>query len=711
MDFSQPSMATVTKRIAFLFLVSLCSAAPLSPTPALPAHTRQVASATQCQGFDGNSDFYGLGIRIGVYLQWFSGLLANSFHAESIHDILSTNTIFLLALFIALAISTAKDTIHASEVFILLQFYFGFLFTVSSTYGLRVRAKSTSPAEYNRFVEFPVLGATIRACLAGAICSYNAWFWFDGVERLSNGILNDSVCPPRLFFFRSFDISNSDGMRIFLKITSVLLAIIFGTTTLAEIELLILLNGNSDLGFRRSQSWILIWLSIIVILVIAFVMTMFGVWILWDIIKWPIHQIQSCFPSRNDEVGVSVSAPELPGEIAGKQVEKAEMKEPPNSVRSSLNFVTAPSSTPQSNEKDAPRNKAMGPVAAASRTEDLKAEDPKAEDPKSEDINQSPNQAAALGRRILSGAEHSKADHLKVQEPGAIKAEISNTVNTEPLTSRYKGRMPIPNGSSNSLRNRIRTFWKKLGEFDASEIKALDIVPIINFVIIVWSILSIELMIPWNRIENVHSLESVGQLIPFVIGIVGFLKLLGDMSYFIAAEGSQVRDENMNATHDPDEPRTGTKLETLTFGEATHGPPLSVYWTLKITILFIKNIKTELELARTQPFLRKFIGDQITTILNEVANQEEESMPKANARLALDLSRKMQREADKPGATAKEKEEAERKLDEELCKIDLNPIALAETWFAKYLSSWKWFIGTRIGEIRREARKRSNRRD
>jgi hypothetical protein len=31
-----------------------------------------------CPGIEGNSDLYGMGIRIGVYLQWFSAWISNT---------------------------------------------------------------------------------------------------------------------------------------------------------------------------------------------------------------------------------------------------------------------------------------------------------------------------------------------------------------------------------------------------------------------------------------------------------------------------------------------------------------------------------------------------------------------------------------------------------------------------------------------------------
>lgn len=164
-------------------LASICYAAPLDLRTTASLLSRQSLDA-HC-AFTGNSDLYGLGIRVGIYLQWVSAFLANLRHADAVQDMLATNTIFLMALFIALAIITANQTVRAAEVVILLQLCFGFLFTVSSTWGLRVRATFTSPPNYGGRIKLPLLGSTIRICLATAICIYNVWFWFTGIDKLN----------------------------------------------------------------------------------------------------------------------------------------------------------------------------------------------------------------------------------------------------------------------------------------------------------------------------------------------------------------------------------------------------------------------------------------------------------------------------------------------------------------------------------------------
>ena len=92
-----------------------------------------------CDGFTGNADLYGLGIRVGIYLQWISSLLTNVFLPHGISDSLDTNSIFLFALFVATASSTnPRGGLHPVEGFIVLQLSFGFLLSVLSIGGLRL---------------------------------------------------------------------------------------------------------------------------------------------------------------------------------------------------------------------------------------------------------------------------------------------------------------------------------------------------------------------------------------------------------------------------------------------------------------------------------------------------------------------------------------------------------------------------------------------
>lgn len=50
--------------------------------------------------------------------------------------------------------------------------------------------------------------------------------------------------------------------------------------------------------------------------------------------------------------------------------------------------------------------------------------------------------------------------------------------------------------------------------------------PLLNYGVLIWTIVSIELTLVWNKIDDVHSIASTGQLIPFVTGITGILRVI-----------------------------------------------------------------------------------------------------------------------------------------------------------------------------------------
>lgn len=106
--------------------------------------------AKSCAGIEGNFDFYGLGIRIGIYLQWFSSWISNTFNptaAAANHD---ANTIFLLAVLIATAIAFGQGSLQPAEKYILLLFVYWLLlhcadpFWFASTFLEAVRSNSTT---------------------------------------------------------------------------------------------------------------------------------------------------------------------------------------------------------------------------------------------------------------------------------------------------------------------------------------------------------------------------------------------------------------------------------------------------------------------------------------------------------------------------------------------------------------------------------------
>jgi len=117
---------------------------------------------------EGNSDFYGLGVRAGFYAQWTSTLLANVLVREE--DTLSRtiNLMLQLAVLICVAFLTLRKAIYIPEVMI------AFWLLVGGPWNLTWGPVNRSGT----------LAALSRAAFYTSLCGYGCWFFFGGWDRL-----------------------------------------------------------------------------------------------------------------------------------------------------------------------------------------------------------------------------------------------------------------------------------------------------------------------------------------------------------------------------------------------------------------------------------------------------------------------------------------------------------------------------------------------
>lgn len=462
------------------------------------------------------------------------------FHADSVLDLLETNTIFLLALFVALAIITANETVRAAEVVILLQFCFGFLFTVSSTWGLRVRARLSLPSKYKQRVTFPLLGSTIRLCLACAICGYNIWFWFIGIDHLTKDPISDPNCAPVGFLFAPVNLLKS-GIRIFFEFVATITFIAYGLATLSEVMLFLynwvlysmvaaliallinlhrdvkildsvvwrrailgavtmysplglvgipwmLMNGDSDTGLERPQLWFLI-----------AALSVLGGYVIILLIEWAF---KTAFKLIKSLFLVSLNG--------GKNLAKLW----PSLILSSLR-----------DREDIPDESINTETVAGGHLRD------------------SHDTSASKGINLKSlsqGSERKLPEEL--ENLTALPSSQSFAPEKQPKSQEFKTQRPSEAAEKrfdSSLRRLLKTLkglWEDLGSFGRNDFSdnwknSFHVSSVaLNFICLVWSMLAVELIISWNNITGVYSIQSVGQLIPFIIGIVGFLSLVIDIT-------------------------------------------------------------------------------------------------------------------------------------------------------------------------------------
>ncbi|KAF2105689.1 hypothetical protein BDV96DRAFT_677116 [Lophiotrema nucula] len=181
--------------------------------------------------FTGNSDLYGLGIRLGVYLQWIASIFAYNCSPAETSSMRGVNTCFQLATAIGLIVMMAQphDNILALEVFLLLILALG----ASCDYCTRPAPKvSEWHIRISPLIEAlgaNTIGDLIRMTVAAAVCACGSWYAFTGLDRLGR-----RPCGDFGFVFVFAKVPLDSGYRSFLKaIFLVSLCLFFAITLLS----------------------------------------------------------------------------------------------------------------------------------------------------------------------------------------------------------------------------------------------------------------------------------------------------------------------------------------------------------------------------------------------------------------------------------------------------------------------------------------------
>lgn len=227
---------------------------------------RQEVNLCELTNFEANTNFYGFGVRLGIYLQWFSSWIANTLNPDDASSNHEENSIFVLAIAIALVLAFEGDQLRVSEAYILMLMCVGFFAIVLSTWGIRLHllrpgAVHVSPLFWHgnrinnqirttRFANLPNgpklnamanyyltprqmplsqsgnmkptglswAGAVWRSLIALFVISLNLYLWFSYDPDVQD---IDPNCRPTIYFFGAQKITS--GLRTFFIV--ILLAI------------------------------------------------------------------------------------------------------------------------------------------------------------------------------------------------------------------------------------------------------------------------------------------------------------------------------------------------------------------------------------------------------------------------------------------------------------------------------------------------------
>ena len=184
--------------LSLLFLIVEAAPQATPTNPSLTAAAQPSTPTQQC-GFAGDDNTYGLGIRIGLYLQWFTSSIAYNFVPEEAVNMRGVNTCFQLANFAGLLYITIMNgngqpsgQLFAVEVWIVLIFCLGGVCSGRSYETDESNENQTNFAGYKA----SALGGLIQIALVATMTFYAVWFVYIGMDHMAA-----TPCSRFAFFF------------------------------------------------------------------------------------------------------------------------------------------------------------------------------------------------------------------------------------------------------------------------------------------------------------------------------------------------------------------------------------------------------------------------------------------------------------------------------------------------------------------------------
>lgn len=220
-----------------LCLTVLAQKPTLNPPPEIPEEGPP-PSGLDCQTIR-SQDYYGLGVRLGVYFAWCTSYIANNLLPGEVSGALDTNFIFLTSLFISMARCTMTGMLTDVDGLVLIQLSNGTMYGVLSIWGYRT-------CHYQRegvkgIHNFGGFGTHVRLILCVAVCAYSVWYWQVGLPA-DNGLPMHAFpeCQQvRTFLFTN--IAAAGHVRYFYMLVNCVSILLYG----------VMLLTSSIAGYKR----------------------------------------------------------------------------------------------------------------------------------------------------------------------------------------------------------------------------------------------------------------------------------------------------------------------------------------------------------------------------------------------------------------------------------------------------------------------------
>lgn len=202
--------------IISISILSLFPLLALASPAAFESDVEKRNDTEEC-GFVGDDNTYGLGIRLGIYLQWITSSIAYNFVPDEAVTMRGVNNCFQAAMFAGLLFITITkgSELYAVEAFMMLIFCMGGV--CSGDNPTEVGEKK--PKKFAYF-DATTLGSLIRFSLGVGFCGYGVWFTFKGMDNMKHP-------PCSTFAFFIVRVNLYGWFRTFWKVMFTLGAVVY----------------------------------------------------------------------------------------------------------------------------------------------------------------------------------------------------------------------------------------------------------------------------------------------------------------------------------------------------------------------------------------------------------------------------------------------------------------------------------------------------
>jgi hypothetical protein len=191
-------------------------------------------------------DYYGLGVRLGIYFSWLQAYIANNFLPSEIAGAADMNTIFMFTLVVAMIKCSSINMLEQIDGLILMHLASGFVFGTFSIWGYRTRQYVDNGPKGIRF--YGGFGTHSRLLVCLAVSVFGLWYWMFAVtgsliamgtpqERESE---QNMIIPPNspdcqtLYTFMFAKVRADGRIRIFYIIVCLLCTVYFSIMLLTS---------------------------------------------------------------------------------------------------------------------------------------------------------------------------------------------------------------------------------------------------------------------------------------------------------------------------------------------------------------------------------------------------------------------------------------------------------------------------------------------